>query len=170
MNEARNISTMMEEVKQIRSILDRDLIQRNKNQEAIELRNLVKTPVTLAKEEVDKRVAEQLDQLHQSRSINGKFEPDIYKWIIVKHKTYNLVHNYFQKGWRDIPQVDADEVNVLKGIKGLGARDEDIDVLADQSRTTLIKYFNKVRNEAITAWTVEGKKTLVFIYYSGHGV
>ena len=55
---------MMEEVKQIRSILDRDLIQRNKNQEAIELRNLVKTPVTLAKEEVDKRVAEQLDQLH----------------------------------------------------------------------------------------------------------
>ena len=74
------------------------------------------------------------------------------------------------KGWCDIPQVDEDAINVLKGIKQLGARDEDIDVLADQSVAALIKYFNKVRKDVITAWNAEGKRTLIFIYYSGHGV
>ena len=67
--------------------------------------------------------------------------PDIFKWIIIIHKKYDQVHNYFGKGWRDIPQVDNDKVNVLKGIKELGAREEDIEVLEDQNLTVLMKYF-----------------------------
>ena len=59
--------------------------------------------------------------------------PDIFKWVIIKHKKYDLVRNYFGKGWINIPQVDQDGVNVVKGIKELGAREEDIEVLVDQS-------------------------------------
>ena len=49
--------------------------------------------------------------------------PNIFKWVIIKHKQYDQVRKYFGKGWINIPQVDQDAVNVLKGIKGLGARD-----------------------------------------------
>ena len=73
-------------------------------------------------------------QNQQSRRNVKRFVPDIFKWIIIKHKHYETVRNYFGKGWINIPQVDQDGENVLKGIKGLGARDEDIVVLEDQSK------------------------------------
>ena len=109
-------------------------------------------------------------QIQQSRRNVTKFVPDICKWVIIIHKKYDRVHNHFKKGWRDIPQVENDKINVLKGIKGLGARQEDIDVLEDQKVNALIKYFNQVRSNAITAWNVERKRTLIFIYYAGHGL
>ena len=96
--------------------------------------------------------------------------PDIFKWIIIKHKHYEQVRNFFGKGWANIPQVDQDGINVLKGIKELGAREEDIDVLEDKKFAELVKYFNQVRKDAITAWNVAEKRTMVFVYYSGHGV
>ena len=44
--------------------MHRDLIQKKENQEAIELRNLVENPINMAMEMVDKRLADQLNQIH----------------------------------------------------------------------------------------------------------
>ena len=82
--------------------------------------------------------------------------PDIFKWIIIKHKHYETVRSYFGKGWINIPQVDEDGKNVLKGIKGLGARDEDIRILEDKSSIELRAFFKKLRNDVIIAWNVAG--------------
>ena len=60
----------------------------------------------------------------------------------MKHQHYDQVRNYFGKGWINLPQVNQDAVNVVKGIKELGAREEDIDILEDQTVAQLVKYFN----------------------------
>ena len=93
--------------------------------------------------------------IQQSRRNVKKFVPDIFKWVIIKHKHYEQVRSYFGKGWCNIPQVDQDVVNVLKGIKGLGARDQDITILEDQSKIQLRKFFQKLRNGVISAWDAE---------------
>ena len=65
--------------------------------------------------------------IQQSRRNVRKFVPDIFKWIIIKNRLYNLVRTVHQfRGFSDLPEVEDDAVNVLKGIKGLGARQEDI--------------------------------------------
>ena len=49
--------------------------------------------------------------------------PDIFKWIIIKNRFYDLVrtvHHY--RGFCDLEEVEDDTENVLKGINGLGAR------------------------------------------------
>ena len=96
--------------------------------------------------------------------------PNNYKWVIIKHKNYDIVRNYFRKGWINLPQVDQDEVNVRKGIKGLGAREEDIVVLTDQSFAELRAFFKQLREQVKKAWYGTGKRTLVFIFYGGHGM
>ena len=53
--------------------------------------------------------------------------PDIFKWIIIKNRYYDLVRTLHQfRGFCDIHEVEDDAENVLKGIKGFGARQEDI--------------------------------------------
>ena len=75
-------------------------------------------------------------------------------------------------GWehfKDIPYVDNDAKNVKKGFKELGANENDIQTYEDVTFSEFSKIKNKMRQEIFKNWT-DGRKTLCFVYYAGHGV
>ena len=70
---------------------------------------------------------------------------------------------------QDIEFVEADAVNIRKGIKELGAHDDDIVEFRDANYDELTKFFTKLNSELTLRWMNEEQNTLVFIYYAGHG-
>ena len=63
---------------------------------------------------------------------NKIFIPDLFKWVIITIKKYDerrKVSGYF--GMADLTAVDKDARKVRRGIKGLGALDEEIIEITD---------------------------------------
>jgi len=69
-----------------------------------------------------------------------------------------------------LPAVDDDAANIRRGIKALGARDEDIIEIVDAQRGPLMKELQQINRKCITQFETDGTNTLVFIYYAGHGI
>ncbi len=98
------------------------------------------------------------------------FRADHYKWVIICNEKYDVRRK--DPGWeglKDIKEVKDDYQNVRKGIKELGARDCDIIPMPDCTYEQLHALFKDMQEE-IRKNSRHGEKTLVFIYYAGHGV
>ena len=103
------------------------------------------------------------------------FVPQKNFWIIIKHRRYDAlrVPEHANDGWgnfQDIPYVDADAENAKRGFISLGANPNDITVKEDQSFEGLKKFFRSINNQVIVNWETHRQKSLVFVYYAGHGV
>lgn len=70
----------------------------------------------------------------------------------------------------DIPHVDTDATNVKKGVLGLGARRSDIIELENASFDEIKSVIRDLRDDISDNWRNGEKKTLIFVYYAGHGV
>ena len=57
----------------------------------------------------------------------GYFICTKFKWVIIRNKNYELLKaKEGFEGFANIDEVDQDAINVKRGIKQLGAKDEDI--------------------------------------------
>ena len=67
---------------------------------------------------------------------NPIFKPDINRWIIITIKEYRKLRDVRgYSGMNDLLHVDNDAINVIEGIKRLGALDEDILQITDDDCT-----------------------------------
>ena len=63
---------------------------------------------------------------------DGNFVCDHFKWVIIRNKNYGeLRKKEGCEAFSDLPAVDQDAINIRRGIKSLGARDEDIIEIVD---------------------------------------
>ena len=60
-------------------------------------------------------------------------------------------------------------MNVKNGVKGLGARSTDIIEVENADFQTFFDLFKSLREEIVEN-SRNGKKTLIFLYYAGHGL
>ena len=70
----------------------------------------------------------------------------------------------------DLQHVDEDAFNVKRGVEGLGARTSDIIIDENIDFNKFKEIIHDMRNEISDNWRNGEKKTLIFIYYAGHGV
>lgn len=74
------------------------------------------------------------------------FQPDFFKWVIIGNDQYGTIsaaHEAF-KGFKDLPPVNADVDNAVKGVKGLGAKDADITIMRNPNKKELDDLFTKI--------------------------
>ena len=99
------------------------------------------------------------------------FKPHHYKWIIIKNKHYEFLQTFSgYENFANIDQVDNDARNVKNGIIGLGARQLDIQVIEDADFKTFSSLMTDLRQTINDNWARGQQRTLIFIYYAGHGV
>ena len=101
----------------------------------------------------------------------AKFVADRYYWIIIKNKNYEILRN--DPNWSafaDIPNVDADAVNAKNGFMSLGANICDITTVENASFEDLKNIFGGIQRNVIQNWAGGNQKSLIFVYYAGHGV
>ena len=91
-------------------------------------------------------------------------------------KIFVVIHNsrYDKKrraggDFADLPGVIDDAVNAKKGMVGLGASIFDIRDYEDVNYKTFVHLFEALNVELYKNNSV-GEKTLLFIYYAGHGI
>lgn len=99
------------------------------------------------------------------------FVPQRCKWVIIKNRNYDqlrLMEGY--GSFADIPHVDADAANVKRGVLGLGARQSDIIEMEDADFASLKALRRELADIVSENWRNGEKKTLIFVYYAGHGV
>ena len=70
----------------------------------------------------------------------------------------------------DIPNVDDDATNVKNGLIELGARRSDIIEVENADFKAFKALIREMRDEISENWRNGEKKTLIFVYYAGHGV
>ena len=75
----------------------------------------------------------------------------------------------FEK-FADLEQVDQDAINVKRGVIGLGARKTDITEVENADFQELYSLMQELRDEIRENWRNGEKKTLIFVYFAGHGV
>jgi len=68
----------------------------------------------------------------------------------------------------DLAEVEEDIINVTDGLKRLGFKDDEMQVLRDPSFDDCQQLFLKTNLNMSNARR-ENKKTLIFLYYAGHG-
>ena len=99
------------------------------------------------------------------------FLPNHYRWVIVKNRYYDKRREEpGYEGFADLPDVDTDVQNVLKGVKGLGARDEDITVIEEADFEKMKEVIKRLSLDVANNWENGRMRTLVFFYYAGHGM
>lgn len=72
-------------------------------------------------------------------------------------------------GFGDLPAVETDLENTKNGLKRLGVRDDEIEILRNADFKTMSKKLKALDLEIINSQD-ENKKTLLFVYYAGHGI
>jgi len=101
----------------------------------------------------------------------GNFVYQHAKWIIIYNRDYSELRKRDKcDKFADLPDVDTDAVNIKRGIKGLGARDEDIVMYANVQKSEMMNMFKDLNSEVYQRHKTTGENTLVFVYYAGHGI
>ena len=90
--------------------------------------------------------------------------------MIIKNRFYNKLQQIKGIRFRDIKYVDKDAMNFEQGIKGLGAKNKDIIRLYDTTFAELSETIKDLHEEIIANWRTNQQKTLIFVYYAGHGI
>ena len=99
------------------------------------------------------------------------FVPDRCYWIIIKNKNYEvLAQDPNWSAFANIPNVDQDAVNAKNGFISLGANIADINIVENASFDDLKNLFGGIQRNVIQNWAAGQQKSLVFVYYAGHGV
>ena len=99
------------------------------------------------------------------------FVPDRCYWIIIKNKNYEvLAQDANWSAFANIPNVDQDAVNAKNGFISLGANIADILTVENASFEDLKSLFGGVQRNVQSNWGSGQQKSLVFVYYAGHGV
>ena len=98
------------------------------------------------------------------------FIPQKVKWVIIKNRYYNKLRLIPGIKFKDIEYVDNDAMNFEHGIKGLGAKNKDIIRLYDTTFAELSETIQDLHEQIIANWRNDQQKTLIFVYYAGHGI
>ena len=69
-----------------------------------------------------------------------------------------------------MPEVERDIENVRKGIELFGARESEIIERENLDFEAFSQLLNTIKGAISANWFSGNKKTLVFVYYAGHGV
>ena len=103
-------------------------------------------------------------------NVNSQFVPTRKIFVVVANRHYEEKRKIPRfSGFADIPEVDADLINVKNGLSGLGASIMDIRLFHDASRDDFTQIFRGLNNELYQN-NSQGEKTAVFVYYAGHGM
>ena len=103
--------------------------------------------------------------------VDNHFRPHFYKWVIVKNRCYDQLRGLDgYHGFQDIDQVEDDAMNFKNGIMGLGARRLDILEIEDADFATFTQTISDLRFMITDNWNRGNKRTLIFVYYAGHGI
>ena len=98
------------------------------------------------------------------------FEPTRCIWVCIHNSDYSDRRKIpGNEGFEDIEECDKDAVNFRKGVKQLGARQLHIKDIPDAGYDDFKELFRDLQRELLQG-EANGDKTLVFIYYAGHGI
>ena len=82
---------------------------------------------------------------------DGYFTYQHAKWVIIFNSDYGeLRKKEGFSAFADLPDVEQDAINIKRGIKELGARDEDIIEFRNVERMPLMKELQQINRACIT--------------------
>ena len=101
-----------------------------------------------------------------------RFTPDYRVFVLLGNADYgNRRKDEGYAGFCDLPAVYNDLDNMRQGLKDkLGAQDSEITELRDADFARISATLQSTNERIILNWAQGKKKTLVLVYYAGHGV
>ena len=97
------------------------------------------------------------------------FEPTRFIWVIAANARYDILRQ--KRGLEDLKDLEDTVENiksVQKGIKGLGASQDDIMMVGEADTEAFKKLFTKITDK-VKVNKENGEMTLIFFYYVGYG-
>ena len=98
------------------------------------------------------------------------FKPNVKLCLVIGNSDYSTVRNHTNKGFSDLPAAEVDADNFARKILEYGFEPENVQMQKQVNLKQMQNLINDYRKTLNKNFYDDSMKTLLVIYYAGHGV